>query len=142
MKKHLSHIIIAVAILITGVGLVSTLTAPPAFAEDKKDDKKSKKASDGTDCTGKECITGGAENVDTGSDKEVPEAIQAVTNVLLFLLGAVSVIMIVVGGFKYVVSNGNAEQIKSAKNTIMYAIIGLVVAIFAYAFVKWLVAKL
>ena len=63
--------------------------------------------------------------------------IETVTNVLLFIIGAVSVIMIIVGGIKYVLSNGDASQVTSAKNTILYAVIGLVVALLAYAIVKF-----
>lgn len=60
-----------------------------------------------------------------------------VTNVLLFLIGAVSVIMLIIGGIRYTVSNGDQGAVTSAKNTILYAIIGLVVAILAYAAVSF-----
>jgi len=50
--------------------------------------------------------------------------------------------MIVVGGIKYTVSNGNPEQIKNAKNTIMYAIVGIVLAILAYAIVNFVITQL
>ena len=90
-------------------------------------------------CEGaKNCITQGSNNAKTGAT-DIDVVIKNVTNVLLFLVGAVSVIMLVLGGFKYVTSNGNADQIKSAKNTIMYAVIGLVVAIIAYAVVGFVV---
>ena len=125
MKRLLQNIF-AISILVAGVASATVLP-------------QSALACTGT---GKQCITQGANNVNTGSTKTVPQAITAITNVLLFLLGAVAVIMLVIGGFKYVVSNGNAEQIKSAKNTIMYAIVGLVVAIVAYAVVSWVVKQL
>ncbi len=60
-----------------------------------------------------------------------------VTNVLLFLIGAISVIMIIIGGIKYVLSNGDSNAVKSAKDTILYAVIGLVVALLAYAIVNF-----
>lgn len=56
-----------------------------------------------------------------------------ITNVLLFAIGAIAVIMIVVGGLRYVISGGDAKQVDAAKNTILYAIIGIVVALLAYA---------
>lgn len=62
-----------------------------------------------------------------------------VTSVLLYAIGAVAVVMIVIGGIKYATSNGNAENIKSAKNTIMYAVIGLVAAICAQVMVMFVV---
>lgn len=60
---------------------------------------------------------------------------QVVTNVMLFLIGAVSVIMLIIGGIRYTISNGDQGAVQSAKNTIMYAIIGLIVALLAYAIV-------
>jgi len=56
-----------------------------------------------------------------------------------WLLAAISVIMIIVGGIKYITSQGNQQQLESAKNTILYAVIGLVVAIAARAIVQLVV---
>lgn len=65
--------------------------------------------------------------------------IKDVINTLLFILGAIAVIMIVIGGIRYTLSNGDASSIKSAKDTILYAVIGLVVALLAYAIVNFVV---
>ena len=65
--------------------------------------------------------------------------VQQVINVLLFIIGVVSVIMIIIGGIKYTLSNGDSSAITSAKNTIMYAVIGLVVALLAYAIINFVV---
>ncbi len=65
-----------------------------------------------------------------------------VTNIVLFLVGAVAVIMFIIGGFRYVTSNGDAAAIKGAKDTILYAIIGIVVAFLAYAAVSFIVTSL
>lgn len=62
-----------------------------------------------------------------------------VTNVLLFLVGAISVIMLIVGGIRYVISGGDQAQVTSAKNTILYAIVGIVIAFLAYAAVNFVV---
>jgi len=59
-----------------------------------------------------------------------------------WLLIMISVIMVVIGGFKYVTSQGNQQQLKSAKDTILYAIVGLVVAISARAIVQLVVDSL
>ncbi len=66
---------------------------------------------------------------------------QTVTNVLLFIIGAVSVIMLIIGGIRYTTSGGNSSSVESAKNTILYAIVGLVVAILAYAVVQWVTTQ-
>lgn len=64
---------------------------------------------------------------------------QSVTNTLLFMLGIGAVIMIVIGGIKYASANGDASQVQSAKNTIMYSVVGLVVAIMAWGIVTFVI---
>lgn len=66
--------------------------------------------------------------------------IQTVINILLYILGAVAVVMIVIGGIRYTTSNGDSGAIKSAKDTILYAVIGLVVAILAYSIVNFVIS--
>ena len=63
-------------------------------------------------------------------------------NLMLFIVGILAVIMLIWGGIRYTTSGGNANSVTAAKNTIMYAIIGLVIAIFAYAIVNWVVGEL
>jgi len=60
-----------------------------------------------------------------------------VSNVLLFLVGAISVIMLIIGGIRYVVSGGDQAQVTSAKNTILYAIVGIIIAFLAFAAVSF-----
>ena len=55
------------------------------------------------------------------------------------VLGAVSMLMIVLGGIRYIMSEGNPEAMSKAKNTIIYALIGLVVAVSAFAFISLVV---
>lgn len=66
---------------------------------------------------------------------------KTITNVLLFVIGAISVIMLIIGGIRYVVSGGEGQAITSAKNTILYAVIGIVVAILAYALVNFVISS-
>ena len=74
-----------------------------------------------------------------GGDVDLKNAIQTVVNALLFLLGAVAVIMIIIGGIRYTTSNGDSTRTKAAKDTILYAVVGLVVAILAFAIVNWVI---
>ena len=64
-----------------------------------------------------------------------------ITNLLLFVIGAIAVIMIVIGGLRYVLSGGNSSSISAAKNTILYAVIGLVVALLAYAVIHFVLSS-
>lgn len=65
-----------------------------------------------------------------------------IANIILFLVGAVAVIMLIIGGFRYVTSNGDANAISGAKNTILYAVIGIVVAFMSFAAVNFIVTSL
>lgn len=67
---------------------------------------------------------------------------KSVINTILMVLGIVAVIVIVIGGVRYTTSQGDSNSTKAAKDTILYAVIGLVVAILAYAVVNFVVGKL
>lgn len=64
-----------------------------------------------------------------------------ITNVLLFIIGAISVIMIIIGGLRYVISGGDASKVSAAKNTILYAVVGIVVALLAYAIINFVIGS-
>lgn len=68
--------------------------------------------------------------------------IENIINLLLFIIGAIAVIMIIIGGIRYTLSNGDQGAVTSAKNTILYAIVGLVIAIMAYAIVNFILRSL
>jgi hypothetical protein len=74
-------------------------------------------------------------------NKDIAVIFKEIADALIFLVGAVSVIMIIVGGLRYVISNGDSKQISAAKDTILYSVIGIVVAIAAFAIVNF-VAKI
>ncbi len=65
-----------------------------------------------------------------------------IVNILLFIIGAVAVIMLIIGGVRYTISGGKESEVKAAKDTILYAIIGIVVAFLAYAVVNWVLTSL
>ena len=62
-----------------------------------------------------------------------------IANALIFLVGAISVIMIIIGGLRFVVSMGNPKHVKAARDTIFGAIIGLAIAISSYAIVNFVI---
>ncbi|HSX36073.1 MAG TPA: pilin [Patescibacteria group bacterium] len=64
-----------------------------------------------------------------------------VINIFSIVVGIVAVVMIIFGGFKYITSGGESGNISGAKNTILYAIIGLVVVAFAQFIVKFVLNK-
>lgn len=71
----------------------------------------------------------------------VNDIITLVINLFSIVVGVVSVIMIIVGGLKYITSGGDSGNVTGAKNTILYAIIGLVVVALAQLIVKFILGK-
>lgn len=63
--------------------------------------------------------------------------IKNVINTILMVLGMIAVIMIIAGGIRYTTSNGDSNQTKAAKDTILYSVVGLVIAILAFAIVNF-----
>lgn len=75
---------------------------------------------------------------DSGGSSEdtVTVTIQNVINLLIFIAGIIAVIYILIGGIRYVLSNGDSGAAKKARDNILYALIGLVVAVSAYSVVN------
>lgn len=67
--------------------------------------------------------------------------IETVINILSLVVGVVAVIMIIVGGLKYITSSGDSSNVQSAKNTILYAIIGLIIVALAQVIVRFVLNK-
>jgi hypothetical protein len=66
-------------------------------------------------------------------------AIPTALNIVFGISASIALLMVVIGGFRYVVSNGDPSGSASAKNTILYAIIGLIVVMAAYSIVAFVV---
>ncbi len=80
------------------------------------------------------------DNTDEGVDK-INDVIRIVIDIFSLVVGVVAVIMIIIGGLKYITSGGDSGNITGAKNTILYAIIGLVVVALAQFIVKFVLNK-
>lgn len=65
-----------------------------------------------------------------------------IINVMLYIIGAVSVLMLVYGGIRYTISGGDTNAVTAAKNTILYAVIGIVVALMSFAIVNFVVNRI
>lgn len=68
--------------------------------------------------------------------------LQLVVNFIFGLAGALALLFVVIGGLKYVLSQGDSNAVGQAKNTIIYALVGLVVTVIAYSIVKFAVSSL
>lgn len=65
----------------------------------------------------------------------------SVLELVFILAGIISVIMVIVGGYWYVVSAGDPQKVKRAKDTILYAIVGLVISVSAWAIVGFVLGS-
>ena len=118
--QRIKHLILAS--MIVGVGALALAPASTSYAVDPAQQ-----------------IQTGVNGAGGSGNNNFPNLLKKIVNILLFIIGSVAVIMIIVGGLRYTLSGGDGTQVTSAKNTILYAIIGLVVAILAYGIVNWVV---
>ena len=130
IKRHLLTLLAVPALALSVVGVA----AVPAYAVDPA----------GCDTTGGILNAAGcAKSADQPASLfDEGGVFQDITNILLFIIGAVSVIMLIIGGIRYTISQGDSAAVTSAKNTILYAIIGIVVALLAFAVVNYVLVSL
>lgn len=86
--------------------------------------------------------SGGNDDFNLPNVEADDNAVQNVLQTIFIAAGAVSVIFVAVGGLRYVISDGNEQRIKQAKETILYAIVGLIVSISAYGIVGFFISSL
>ncbi len=118
-------------VLSLGIGVGSLAVAGPAVA---------------ATCSDSLTIDNGAACAKPDSAKEnlfAPNGVFAtIANTLIFIVGAVAVLYLIIGGLRYVVSNGDSKNVEAAKNTILYAIVGIVVAVISFALVQFVINAL
>ena len=122
MKKYLKYILplILIIVLFVGVALPQTVSALTL-----------QEGAEAARCDGCPKDLFG----DTGAFKQI-------TNTVLYIVGIIAVIMLIIGGVRYVISGGDSKKVTDAKNTVLYAIIGLVICFFSYAIVNFVITSL
>lgn len=76
------------------------------------------------------------------SSKELPDVAINIINIIIGISGIVAVVFIVIGGINYMTSTGDAGKVKKAKDTILYAVIGLVICALSFAIVNWAISTI
>lgn len=124
-----------VVVIATGMALALAPAAVPAVAF------AATPIQDNLQC-GTTLVTDSTAPCDTkaGSDT-VNNTVKNIINFFSAVVGIVSVVMIIYGGFKYISSGGDAGNVSSAKNTIIYAVIGLIVVAMAQFLVQFVLGK-
>lgn len=75
------------------------------------------------------------------ANQKINSILSTTINLFSLVVGVISVIMIIIGGLKYITSGGEASNISGAKNTIIYAIVGLVIVALAQFIVHFVLGK-
>lgn len=128
MKKHFVGLVVAI-ILVAGA-VLSFQAVASAAPVDVFNNNDACKTGTGTAICG------------DSSGSGLFGILKTVINVLLTIGGIISVIMIIVGGINFTVSNGDPAKVKKARDTVLYSIIGLVVSLLAFAIVNFVIGRI
>lgn len=134
MKKLLLNVV-AVALTIVGLGAVANLSPMKAYAD-----------GDGVImCPGttdwvndlSECTTFNSPS----NNNNLMSTINTIINVIIGIVGFVAVAMMIIGGISFITSQGDTSKVTKARNTILYGVVGLIVAILAFAIVNFVLGS-
>lgn len=123
MKKLFLALIIAVSTII-----MPLLPSAPAYAACPNSNTSKGQVLDGVGQTGGDCSGDGVFSV-----------VQTAVEIISYIAGIAAVIVVILAGLKYITSAGDANKITSAKNTLVYALIGLAIAALAQGLVQFVI---
>ena len=83
-----------------------------------------------------------ASDPDSCQSSDLNNVVNTIINTVIFIIGMVAVVMVILGGISYATSQGDPGKVKKGKDTILYGIIGLVIAILAFAIVNFVLGAL
>ena len=84
----------------------------------------------------------GVKNVNDGNNTDLEANVKNIINAVIGVIGIIAVVVIILGGVTYATSQGDPAKVKKGKDTILYGVIGLVVALLAFAIVNFVLAAL
>jgi hypothetical protein len=129
LKKIATTSLMTIALMF-GLTLIPALAAPASAATDASVKKI---------CGG--ATAAGVDTCESADSKGLEQLVTLVLNVMSWVVGVISVIMIIIGGFRYIISSGDTNQVQSAKNTILYAVVGLIIVLFAQVIVRFVIGS-
>ena len=134
IKKH------PIALLISVILIVVLFVSTTALAQGATNEIREGLCA-GANLEITENTSGACENESNALDA-ISDVIRRIVNLLSIIVGVVAVIMIIVGGFRYVTSGGSDASVTGAKNTILYAVIGLIIVALAQLIVNFVLSNL
>lgn len=135
IQRIINPVLIALALLLGVVVFASPVAAQNPERDICEDIQNGTYTPDdpNTPANEEKCVTG-QDTLIEGEDS----VFRRITNTLIFLVGAIAVIMLIIGGIRYTVSGGDQNAVAGAKNTILYAIVGIIVSFLAFAIVNFI----
>lgn len=131
IAQKLKYTLAAIALML---GLSSVLFAPDVSAA-LFDGAKSEA------CAGTQLNRGSGPGCTSTASDNLSETLKKGINLLTIVVGIMAVIMLIIGGMRFVLSNGDSNKVTSARNTIIYALIGLILVAFAQVIVKFVLDR-
>ncbi|MDB5168781.1 MAG: rane protein of unknown function [Candidatus Saccharibacteria bacterium] len=114
-----------ITLALSFTALLGATTLTPAFADLK-----------GDACSGLQQLNS-AQTCGPNSNGGINSLVKSVVTILSYIVGIVAVIMVIISGLKYILASGDPSNVTSAKNTLLYAIVGLFIAALAQAIVHF-----
>lgn len=133
MKKV---VLSAIAAVLMVLGLSGVATMSPAYAKPICANGQPSTTDDMKGCP--EWGTGAGSHL---SQKGLMDSLQIVINVVVGVIGFIAVVMIIMGGISFATSQGDSSKVAKARNTILYGVVGLVVAMLAFAIVNFVLTN-
>jgi hypothetical protein len=129
MKRTIINFIMAIMLMLVPSGMLVAGNAYAACATGSND--------------ARDQVLNGIDETNNGQcdDGGVTKTIAAIVNILSLIVGVAAIIMIMLGGFKYITSGGESGKVGNAKNTLVYALIGLAVAALAQLIVHFVLVQ-
>jgi hypothetical protein len=87
------------------------------------------------------CTDTGKANQDSAADPLI-DRLQKIADIVAFVAGAAAILLILVGSIQYITSAGDSNKVSNAKNTIIYALIGLIVIVLAASIITFVVGRI
>ena len=125
--KKISKIILATIISAFGLGFLAG-SVPAYAATDVCSSKAPQEVKDAAGCY--------------GNANQLPGVITGILNAIIVVAGLVAVVFVLIGGINYMTSAGDSAKVKKAKETILYAVIGLIIAALSFAIVNFTIGNI
>lgn len=131
LPKRLKNLTYTIVVSLLLFFSVTTLAAPALFAAQSQSDINARANNQACESIGG-C---------SGGEAALSKTIATVINILSAIGGIIAIILIIIGGVKYMTSGGDSNSAANARNTVLYAIVGLIIVVFAQVIVRFVLQQ-